>query len=97
MQQVKSAVFVLAVMALIDSCKFIVKKNRNKQLNNEIYCLFIIAMAIWCYRCNSATPGCSDDFNWRGIGFWGEACPEDDDICVKIVERKGGEIFNNIQ
>lgn len=49
-------------------------------------------MAIWCYRCNSATPGCSDDFNWRGIGFWGESCPEDDDICVKIVERKGGKV-----
>lgn len=48
-------------------------------------------MAIWCYRCNSATPGCSDNFNWRGIGYLGESCPEDDDICVKVVERKGGK------
>ncbi|CRK93694.1 CLUMA_CG007222, isoform A [Clunio marinus] len=46
-------------------------------------------VAIWCYRCNSATPGCSDNFNWKGIGYLGDPCPEDDDICVKIVERKG--------
>jgi len=50
---------------------------------------FVKGLAIWCYRCTSATPGCSDKFNWRGIGFLGEACPEDDDICVKITERKG--------
>lgn len=52
-------------------------------------------MAIWCYRCNSATPGCSDNFNWRGIGYLGEPCPEDDDICVKVVERKGGKLICN--
>lgn len=50
-----------------------------------------LALAIWCYRCNSATPGCSDNFNWRGIGFLGEQCPEDDDVCVKMIEKKGGE------
>jgi hypothetical protein len=55
----------------------------------------ISALSIWCYRCNSATPGCSDNFNWRGIGYLGEACPEDDDICVKVIERKGGmKLFN---
>ncbi|XP_053687867.1 uncharacterized protein LOC128737287 [Sabethes cyaneus] len=46
-------------------------------------------MAIWCYRCTSATPGCGDNFNWRGIGYLGDPCPEDDDICVKVTERKG--------
>lgn len=51
-----------------------------------------LALAIWCYRCNSATPGCSDNFNWKGIGYLGDPCPEDDDICVKIVERKGGKL-----
>ncbi|ETN65549.1 hypothetical protein AND_002681 [Anopheles darlingi] len=52
--------------------------------------LFINASeAIWCYRCNSATPGCGDNFNWRGIGYLGDPCPEDDDICVKVIERKG--------
>ncbi|XP_058459961.1 uncharacterized protein LOC131435783 [Malaya genurostris] len=45
--------------------------------------------AIWCYRCTSATPGCGDKFNWRGIGYLGDPCPEDDDICVKVIERKG--------
>lgn len=55
--------------------------------------LLILATSIWCYRCNSATPGCSDNFNWRGIGFFGDPCPEDDDICVKVIETKGGKIF----
>jgi len=50
---------------------------------------FTKGLAIWCYRCTSATPGCSNNFNWRGIGFLGDSCPEDDDICVKITERKG--------
>lgn len=47
-------------------------------------------LAIWCYRCTSATPGCAEDFHWRGIGYWGEQCPEDNDICVKVIERKKG-------
>lgn len=47
--------------------------------------------AIWCYRCTSATPGCAENFHWRGIGFWGDPCPEDNDICVKVIERKGGK------
>lgn len=48
--------------------------------------------AIWCYRCTSATPGCADNFHWRGIGFWGAQCPEDNDICVKVTERKGASV-----
>ncbi|EDV96672.1 uncharacterized protein LOC6558133 [Drosophila grimshawi] len=47
--------------------------------------------AIWCYRCTSATPGCADNFNWRGIGFLGEQCPETNDICVKVTERRGAK------
>lgn len=48
--------------------------------------------AIWCYRCTSATPGCGDNFNWRGIGYLGDPCPEDNDICVKITEKRGGQL-----
>ncbi|XP_037825031.1 uncharacterized protein LOC119613159 [Lucilia sericata] len=48
-------------------------------------------LAIWCYRCTSATPGCTEDFNWRGIGFLGEKCPESEDICVKITEKRGSQ------
>ncbi|XP_017021305.1 UPAR/Ly6 domain-containing protein crim [Drosophila kikkawai] len=47
--------------------------------------------AIWCYRCTSATPGCAENFNWRGIGFLGEHCPEPNDICVKVTERRGAQ------
>lgn len=50
--------------------------------------------AIWCYRCTSATPGCAENFHWRGIGYWGEQCPEDNDICVKVTERKRGEVIS---
>ncbi|XP_035919795.1 uncharacterized protein LOC118517605 [Anopheles stephensi] len=57
-----------------------------------VFCLFLFisnSEAIWCYRCNSATPGCGENFNWRGIGYLGDPCPEDDDVCVKVIERKG--------
>ncbi|CAD7081340.1 unnamed protein product [Hermetia illucens] len=60
-----------------------------------IICILSIAInhcsAIWCYRCTSATPGCAEKFNWRGIGYWGEQCPEDNDICVKVIERRGAQ------
>ncbi|GFG36140.1 hypothetical protein Cfor_20855 [Coptotermes formosanus] len=64
-------------------------------------CVFIILAAIlisqasawsplslYCYRCVSTHPGCGTPFNW--LWYWGEVCPEDDDKCVKIIERKGG-------
>lgn len=54
------------------------------------YCF--VGAAIWCYRCTSATPGCADNFHWRGIGYWGSPCPEDNDICVKVTERKGASV-----
>ncbi|XP_055855498.1 uncharacterized protein LOC129918797 isoform X2 [Episyrphus balteatus] len=50
-----------------------------------------LRLAIWCYRCTSATPGCGENFNWRGIGFLGEHCPEDEDICVKVTEKRGAK------
>uniref|UniRef100_A0A6M2DY18 Uncharacterized protein n=1 Tax=Xenopsylla cheopis TaxID=163159 RepID=A0A6M2DY18_XENCH len=59
-----------------------------------ILCFIILTLtsegfAIYCYRCTSATPGCGQPFNWRGIGYLGQQCPEDNDICVKLIERKG--------
>lgn len=51
---------------------------------------FISGSAILCHRCTSAQPGCGlTDFNWRGLGFLGVSCPHEDDICVKVIERKG--------
>ncbi|CAK1551923.1 unnamed protein product [Leptosia nina] len=47
--------------------------------------------AIWCYQCNSAIPGCMEPFNWRGIGYLGSPCPDNEDICVKLIERKGAQ------
>lgn len=46
-------------------------------------------LGLYCYRCVSTHPGCSTPFNW--LWYWGEQCPEYDDKCVKIIERKGGE------
>ncbi|XP_015119707.1 uncharacterized protein LOC107042954 [Diachasma alloeum] len=42
-----------------------------------------------CYRCNSNEPGCGSPLNW--LWYWGQYCPEDDDVCVKVIERKGAE------
>ncbi|XP_036326919.1 uncharacterized protein LOC118739599 [Rhagoletis pomonella] len=64
----------------------------------SVYTLIVLALlavregsAIWCYRCTSATPGCAEKFNWRGIGFLGEQCPESNDICVKVIEKRGAQ------
>ncbi|XP_014487331.1 PREDICTED: uncharacterized protein LOC106751066 [Dinoponera quadriceps] len=45
--------------------------------------------SLYCYRCNSNHPGCGTPLNW--LWYWGEVCPEYDDKCVKILERKGAE------
>lgn len=45
--------------------------------------------SLYCYRCVSTHPGCGTPFNW--LWYWGEVCPEADDRCVKIIERKGVE------
>jgi hypothetical protein len=49
-------------------------------------------LSLYCYRCVSTHPGCGTPFNW--LWYWGEVCPEDDDKCVKIIERKGGNTYN---
>lgn len=47
------------------------------------------SFAIWCYQCTAATPGCTEPFDWRGVGYLGNPCPENEDVCVKLIERKG--------
>lgn len=64
---------------------------------NIIYTILIPASCwspfnLYCYRCVSTHPGCGTPFNW--LWYWGEVCPEVDDKCVKITERKGGNIRN---
>lgn len=49
------------------------------------------SLAIWCYQCTAATPGCNEPFNWRGIGYLGNPCPDNEDVCVKLIERKGAK------
>ncbi|CAH0558893.1 unnamed protein product [Brassicogethes aeneus] len=45
--------------------------------------------SLWCYQCVSTQPGCGTPFNW--LWYWTKICPEDDDVCVKIIEEKDGE------
>ncbi|XP_028168453.1 uncharacterized protein LOC114358636 [Ostrinia furnacalis] len=49
------------------------------------------SLAIWCYQCTAATPGCTEPFNWRGVGYLGNPCPDQDDICIKLIEVKGAQ------
>ncbi|KAG8229799.1 hypothetical protein J437_LFUL005880 [Ladona fulva] len=44
---------------------------------------------MYCYECVSTHPSCGHNFNW--ILYWGIYCPEIDDRCVKLIERKGDE------
>uniref|UniRef100_A0A1B6CQR7 Uncharacterized protein n=1 Tax=Clastoptera arizonana TaxID=38151 RepID=A0A1B6CQR7_9HEMI len=50
---------------------------------------FGIGSTLYCYQCISTHPGCGDQFNW--LWQWSQACPEVDDTCVKLIERKGAE------
>lgn len=52
----------------------------------------ILANAIWCYQCVSTQPGCGTPFNW--LFHWTKVCPEDDDVCVKILEEKDGKTLH---
>ncbi|XP_075234356.1 QVR superfamily protein crim [Lycorma delicatula] len=54
----------------------------------EVSC-FGIGSTLYCYQCISTHPGCGTQFNWWL--YWSQACPEVDDTCVKIIERKGAE------
>ncbi|CAH0397550.1 unnamed protein product [Chilo suppressalis] len=61
-----------------------------------ILTLFVISfirgnLAIWCYQCTAATPGCTEPFNWRGVGYLGNPCPDQDDVCIKLIETKGAQ------
>lgn len=55
-------------------------------------CFQLTGYGLMCYQCAPSMPGCNE-FNWRGMGYLGKSCPEEDDICVKLIERKGGECF----
>ncbi|KAJ8949582.1 hypothetical protein NQ318_016213 [Aromia moschata] len=51
-------------------------------------CKTILGSALWCYQCVSTQPGCGTPFNW--LWHWTKVCPEDNDVCVKIIEEKDG-------
>lgn len=53
---------------------------------------YILGETLYCYRCNSNQPGCGTPLNW--LWYWGETCPEYDDKCIKIIERRGGKFFS---
>lgn len=60
----------------------------NTKLNLFIYTYFIAQSYLLCYQCVSTHPGCGTPFKW----LWHKtvSCPEEDDICVKVIEKVGG-------
>ncbi|XP_060524960.1 uncharacterized protein LOC132701212 [Cylas formicarius] len=48
----------------------------------------VLGLSLWCYQCVSTQPGCGTPFNW--LWHWTKVCPEDNDVCVKIIEQKEG-------
>lgn len=57
-----------------------------------VFCFFCFqgGEALWCYQCVSTQPGCGTPFDWRW--YTSVTCPDTNDKCVKIVERKGADV-----
>lgn len=50
------------------------------------------AANLWCYSCVSSQPGCSENrVDW--LIHSAITCPRVDDKCVKIIQRRGAEVF----
>lgn len=45
-----------------------------------------------CYQCVSTHPGCGTPFKW--LWYKTVSCPEEDDICVKVTEKLGGNNYH---
>lgn len=57
-----------------------------------LYCnvaIINLGESLYCYQCTSNQPGCGDELRWY---HWSKSCPEEDDVCIKIIETKGGNI-----
>ncbi|CAH0386612.1 unnamed protein product [Bemisia tabaci] len=44
-------------------------------------------LSLLCYQCVSTHPGCGTPFKW--VWYPSKSCPEENDVCVKIIEKKG--------
>nr|CAG4642178.1 EOG090X0I2F [Eurycercus lamellatus] len=64
---------------LLLSCLFLVLPSGRSQAT----------LGLWCYKCVSTHPGCGSVFDWRW--YWSYTCPNANDKCVKVIERKGAE------
>lgn len=56
--------------------------------------IFIAQSYLLCYQCVSTHPGCGSPFKW--LWYKTVSCPEEDDICVKVIEKKGGNCFSGL-
>lgn len=61
-------------------------KENTKTLFIRHY--FIAQSLLLCYQCVSTHPGCGSSFKW--LWYKTVSCPEEDDICVKVIEKIGG-------
>lgn len=53
---------------------------------------YVLATSLLCYQCVSTHPGCGTPFQW--IWYSSISCPEDDDVCVKVIETKDGQFIS---
>ncbi|KAK7590124.1 hypothetical protein V9T40_001737 [Parthenolecanium corni] len=63
--------------------------SRSQKIENSTQQRTNLKLGLRCYKCVSTQPGCGQPFHW--IWYPSISCPEDDDVCIKIIEKKGGQ------
>lgn len=75
------------LLLLLPTGKYISFYNFNP---NAFHTFFFTVRSLSCYQCVSTQPGCGPELDNRWQWSW--TCERSDDKCVKVIERKGGEL-----
>lgn len=84
----KFALLCIVILSVVNQGKTKLVNFKWAWQKQKKFKIQFLGLSLWCYQCVSTQPGCGTPFNW--LWHWTKVCPEDDDVCVKIIEQKDG-------